>query len=445
MTTSIHITALDGIVNVNSLFTLAVFVGLAWNPTDPTDTLIGSTDPTSCSPNPKIAEDMIAFHVYSLSSFLFSSLIALALKQAIRIAKTSNHNHGHYLQAAELLLAQVNKNLVRVGMLVSGIGSVCGCVFLMLALVNVVQLKLGSLGCGSGHSYAAIVPLVILVPVALLCYVSVVLYAFTRYRIKERWDHASTYIVVDFLLELKVALDYETDAGFLMWSVTIIAGQKLTTGVLCVLLFLFLNQNEYPRHVLVKRSVGAMDHIFLQLMCSGKLLLVMWRLTLPLASEHLENSRAFHTAVKIRGLKKHCATSTMIYGIHAALIVHCIEEMATPMKYICFVMFLALLSIPGFNQVDGAGECGKNTTPDREAFKLAPCASAAQDETASVSSQCCAQVKKIGQNPACLCAVMLSNTAKSSGIKAEIAITIPKRCNIADRPVGYKCGAYTLP
>ncbi|KAG6763724.1 hypothetical protein POTOM_031161 [Populus tomentosa] len=119
--------------------------------------------------------------------------------------------------------------------------------------------------------------------------------------------------------------------------------------------------------------------------------------------------------------------------------------MATPMKYIYLFMFLAILTIAGFNQVDGAGECGKNTTPDMEAFKMAPCASAAQDENSSVSSQCCARVKKIGQNPACLCAVMLSNTAKSSGIKPEIAMTIPKRCNIADRPVGYKCGAYTLP
>lgn len=175
MTTSIHITALDGIVNVNSLFTLAVFIGLAWNPADPATTLIEPTDPTSCSPAPKIAEDLIAFHVYSFSSFLFSSLVALAIKQAIRIAKTSNH-HSHLPE----ILAHVNKNLVRVGMLVSGVGSVCGCVFLMLALVNVVQFKLGTLACGSGHSFAAVVPLVILVPAALLIYVCIVVYAFTR-------------------------------------------------------------------------------------------------------------------------------------------------------------------------------------------------------------------------------------------------------------------------
>ncbi|KAL0341348.1 UNVERIFIED_CONTAM: hypothetical protein Sradi_4651600 [Sesamum radiatum] len=68
-----------------------------------------------------------------------------------------------------------------------------------------------------------------------------------------------------------------------------------------------------------------------------------------------------------------------------------------------------------------------------------PCAEAAQDPNASVSSSCCAQVKRIGQNPKCLCAVMLSDVAKSSGVKPEIALTIPKRCNFADRPVGYKC------
>jgi hypothetical protein len=32
-----------------------------------------------------------------------------------------------------------------------------------------------------------------------------------------------------------------------------------------------------------------------------------------------------------------------------------------------------------------------------------------------------------------------------AGIKPEVAITIPKRCNIADRPVGYKCGGTLHP
>ncbi|XVE52592.1 hypothetical protein DITRI_Ditri02bG0134300 [Diplodiscus trichospermus] len=114
------------------------------------------------------------------------------------------------------------------------------------------------------------------------------------------------------------------------------------------------------------------------------------------------------------------------------------------MKSICFLVFFSILGIALLHAAEGAGECGRSS-PDREAWKLAPCAMAAQDPNAQVSDRCCQQVKKMGQNPRCLCAVMLSNTAKSSGVKPEIAVTIPKRCNIADRPVGYKCGDYTLP
>ncbi|KAA8534152.1 hypothetical protein F0562_031655 [Nyssa sinensis] len=108
------------------------------------------------------------------------------------------------------------------------------------------------------------------------------------------------------------------------------------------------------------------------------------------------------------------------------------------MKYIWVLGLLISLGIAGFNRVDGVGECGKSS-PDAKAFKLAPCASAAQDEDAAVSKNCCLQ------KPSCLCAVMLSSTAKSFGVKPEAAITIPKRCNLADRPAGYKCRDYTVP
>ncbi|XP_030534569.1 uncharacterized protein LOC115743764 [Rhodamnia argentea] len=168
--TSIHVTALDGLVNVNSLFTLAVFVGLAWNPWDPNNTL--NKDPR-CAPGPTVKRDLIAFHVYSFGSFLFSSLVALALKQAIRITRSPTY---HPVE----MLDRINQNALRVGMLASGVGSVCGCVFLMLALINVVQIKLGTLACGSTHSFAAVVPLLIFVPLGLFVYVCTVLYAFTR-------------------------------------------------------------------------------------------------------------------------------------------------------------------------------------------------------------------------------------------------------------------------
>lgn len=109
---------------------------------------------------------------------------------------------------------------------------------------------------------------------------------------------------------------------------------------------------------------------------------------------------------------------------------------ASSVKRICMVGLLLVLICTGAN---AAGECPKST-PDNEAMKLIPCASAAQDSNAAVSSSCCTQVKKLGQNPKCLCAVLLSNMAKAAGVKPEIAVTIPKRCNIVDRPVGYQCG-----
>lgn len=115
------------------------------------------------------------------------------------------------------------------------------------------------------------------------------------------------------------------------------------------------------------------------------------------------------------------------------------RKMKSSMKSMCILGFLMIVAIANLERAYGAGECGKSS-PDMEAWKLAPCGTAAQDEHADVSSSCCAQVKKIGQNPSCLCAVMLSNTAKMSGADPAIAVTIPKRCNLANRPIGMKCG-----
>ncbi|XP_043725609.1 putative lipid-transfer protein DIR1 [Telopea speciosissima] len=118
--------------------------------------------------------------------------------------------------------------------------------------------------------------------------------------------------------------------------------------------------------------------------------------------------------------------------------------MEVQMKHIFLLGLLLVLGITGIEKVQGAGECGSSPV-ETEALKLTPCVMAGQDENTEPSDKCCLQIKQIGKNPSCLCAVMLSQTAKSVGVKPEVAVTIPKRCNIANRPVGYKCGAYTLP
>uniref|UniRef100_A0A1D1YWI3 Putative non-specific lipid-transfer protein 2 n=1 Tax=Anthurium amnicola TaxID=1678845 RepID=A0A1D1YWI3_9ARAE len=108
------------------------------------------------------------------------------------------------------------------------------------------------------------------------------------------------------------------------------------------------------------------------------------------------------------------------------------------------VVLLAVAGAPEVQRAEGAGECGR-VPADRVAFRMAPCVDASRDANAPVSDRCCAEVRRLGQTPSCLCAVMLSNTAKSAGVRPEVAVTIPMRCNIADRPVGLKCGDYTLP
>ncbi|KAF3449043.1 hypothetical protein FNV43_RR09767 [Rhamnella rubrinervis] len=119
--------------------------------------------------------------------------------------------------------------------------------------------------------------------------------------------------------------------------------------------------------------------------------------------------------------------------------------MEAPMKLVFALVLLLFASTAVLEKVEGAtSPCGL-ATPEEEAFKLAPCVEAALDPNAVVSSSCCLLVKTIGQNPSCLCAIMLSGTARGAGINPQVAITIPKRCNIAAGPAGYKCGPHSVP
>ncbi|GKA34829.1 putative lipid-transfer protein DIR1, partial [Tanacetum coccineum] len=88
-----------------------------------------------------------------------------------------------------------------------------------------------------------------------------------------------------------------------------------------------------------------------------------------------------------------CETSQHSYAAVVPLLIfvplvkdtNYLEKMGASMKNIFLVGVLVVLVIAELSEVNGAGECGK-ANPDMEAFKLAPCASAAQDENASVSS-----------------------------------------------------------
>ncbi|KAJ4975431.1 hypothetical protein NE237_000537 [Protea cynaroides] len=167
-TTSVLVTALDGLVNVNSLFTIAVFVGLSL--TTPGQQSLENNG--SCDAGLNIAKQLLAFEVVSFSFFLFSSLVAQGLKIAINLLNSKDVD--------EAFRVHINLKFLRFGMLGSAVGSVLGCLFLMLSMVNVIQIRLGLLSCGSKYAVNSVATLVTLVSSALLVYISTAVYAFTH-------------------------------------------------------------------------------------------------------------------------------------------------------------------------------------------------------------------------------------------------------------------------
>ncbi|PNX80485.1 lipid transfer protein [Trifolium pratense] len=104
------------------------------------------------------------------------------------------------------------------------------------------------------------------------------------------------------------------------------------------------------------------------------------------------------------------------------------------------VMFLLASSVL-IMETEAAGECGR-TPIGSAAASLSPCLGATRNVRAKVSPACCARVGALLRtSPRCLCSVLLSPLAKQAKINPAIAITVPKRCNIRNRPAGKKCGS----
>ncbi|KAB1205945.1 hypothetical protein CJ030_MR7G016925 [Morella rubra] len=120
--------------------------------------------------------------------------------------------------------------------------------------------------------------------------------------------------------------------------------------------------------------------------------------------------------------------------------------MASNIKTYIVVVFLIVISSKAFIwEVDAEGDCGRNSI-FQEAVSFRPCLGSAQNARIKVPAACCAKVASLLRTaPRCLCAVLLSPIAKQVGVKPQIGVTIPKRCNIKNRYAGRKCGGYTVP
>ncbi|KAF8117472.1 hypothetical protein N665_0009s0001 [Sinapis alba] len=168
-TTSVHVSALDGIVNANSLFTVAVFVGITF---DQPHELNLADRTTECNAGLDVERDLVVFEVISFAFFLFSSLVAQGLKLTINLLNSK--------ETDEVFKANINSDLLRLGVVGAAGGSILGCVFLLLSMVEVIQLRLGLLSCGNSLAIHAVLALVVLVSSALSVYIFTVFYSFRK-------------------------------------------------------------------------------------------------------------------------------------------------------------------------------------------------------------------------------------------------------------------------
>ncbi|KAG5603183.1 hypothetical protein H5410_034553 [Solanum commersonii] len=157
---SVVVTALDGVINVNSLFTIAIFVGLSL--ASPGQKSLNSSE--RCQPGILTVKQLVIFEVLSFSFFLFLSLVAQAIKLSLNLLYSEDLSHGFSVI--------VNGTLLRAGMLMTAISSVMGCLFLMVSMLNVIEIKTGMLICGAKSTIISVTFLIILVSSGLLVYIS---------------------------------------------------------------------------------------------------------------------------------------------------------------------------------------------------------------------------------------------------------------------------------
>ncbi|KAL8091967.1 uncharacterized protein LOC141693679 [Apium graveolens] len=160
----VHIRTLDDLVNVNTLFTLAVFVGLSQ--ASPGVHSLENRD--ECNAGPRVAKMLVLYEVVAFACFLLSSLVAKVLKLFLNL----DGNRFKFVREGFVL-----KDFL---LILTASASVSGIILLLLSVVNVVQVRIGLYSCGSAEARKAIWALCTIVAIALVIYVvsiSVAIYA----------------------------------------------------------------------------------------------------------------------------------------------------------------------------------------------------------------------------------------------------------------------------
>ncbi|XP_030472977.1 uncharacterized protein LOC115690683 isoform X1 [Syzygium oleosum] len=158
---------LDDVVSLNSLFTVAVFVGLSLAQPGQVHSL---EDDDTCHPDIKIRKRLVAFEIASFSCFVFSGFLAKTVKIFLYIYKKRDGLPGGVVKNPH----RQWKSLV--GFYFSIYMTMVGCLLLLLAMVDVVQIKLGRLSCDSEFAVSTVSVMVGTIGLSLLIYFTTVTY-----------------------------------------------------------------------------------------------------------------------------------------------------------------------------------------------------------------------------------------------------------------------------
>ncbi|CAL5353366.1 unnamed protein product [Camellia sinensis] len=156
---------LDDLVNVNSLLSIAVFVGLSYA----TPGQRSLENRPECDAEPRQAKNLVVLEVVAFSFFLFSSLVAKSLKVNVQL---NDENFETYKPGKARLTSWK-----WVFLILSVLASFLGCFFLMLSMFYLIQIRLGRLSCKSPYTQGATLLMTAIVCVGMLIYLPLVVAA----------------------------------------------------------------------------------------------------------------------------------------------------------------------------------------------------------------------------------------------------------------------------
>ncbi|KAF2284657.1 hypothetical protein GH714_028866 [Hevea brasiliensis] len=162
--------ALEDLVSVNSIFTVAAFLGLSFATPNELHSL--EINRPECDPDVKMGKRLILCEVVSFSSFLLSSLVAKSLKIYLSIyyPDTKSSERDQAQPDSNVKLFHLGRGLMFV---LSILASVVGVLFLTISMVYVVEIKLGKLSCGIHETSSAVIALWVFIPFGLFIYLAV--------------------------------------------------------------------------------------------------------------------------------------------------------------------------------------------------------------------------------------------------------------------------------